>query len=452
MATPSDSHAPAPLDLNKCKVFVTGSHGFLGSNFINTLFRRFPAVQIHGIDFMSDMSDSRNVSENPRFKFAQGDITQSDLLLHLLNEYQPDVIIHFAAMEHVDTTQFGNSVAFTQNNVYGTHNVLECCRQYMAASTYHTSPSSQTTPSNPRLRRFIHVSTDEVYGRTRDGAYSEESILAPKNPYAASRAAAEALVWSYFKSFKVPAVIARICTVYGPQQYPDKVLPRFICQLAARDPIVLEGGGSSCRSMLYVDDCTDALALLAERGSSGEWYNIGAPQAVSIAALAAALVPMVSQTRLALSADHQKVLEGVLSPTSAATVIDDSATASSPATGSSGPSATAAVGDSAGALQKAQEAAAAAGCPDLVQVGPSRGIAHERPDVAIPTDKITALGWSPRVTLDDGLKRTVTWYLQQGIPQNRWNCLTGMQMRKGRFVKSKTGSIAGGGDSRTLRG
>jgi UDP-glucose 4,6-dehydratase len=179
----------------------------------------------------------------------------TDLVNFIIEEYKIDTIFHFAAQTHVDNS-FGNSLTFTKNNVLGTHSLLECWRRYQK-----------------QIRRFIHVSTDEVYGEnkepeTRPSSESKEkasvefeeanSMLLPTNPYAASKAAAELMVQSYMHSFKLPAIITRGNNVYGPRQYPEKLIPKFIYRLERKQKLCIHGKGSPRRSYLHVADAAEA--------------------------------------------------------------------------------------------------------------------------------------------------------------------------------------------------
>jgi len=166
-------------------------------------------------------------------------------------------IVHFAAQTHVDNS-FGNSLQFTTNNVLGVHTLLECGKLY------------------GKLERFIHVSTDEVYGQSgsnKQGAVESQTMLQPTNPYAASKAGAEHIVMSYFKSWKFPIIITRSNNIYGPHQYPEKVIPKWICRLDRGQKCPIHGNGSNQRAFVYVDDVVAAYDLILHKGTVGEVYN-----------------------------------------------------------------------------------------------------------------------------------------------------------------------------------
>jgi UDP-glucose 4,6-dehydratase len=197
------------------------------------------------------------VENLPNYKFVQGNICSSELVNYVLKTENIDTIMHFAAQTHVDNS-FGNSFQFTQNNIMGTHVLLESAKV-------------------ARIKRFIHVSTDEVYGeQQRDqAAMDEEQILEPTNPYAATKAGAEFLAKSYLRSFNLPLIITRGNNVYGPHQYPEKLIPKFINQLKRGQKVTLHGTGSNMRNFLYVEDVARAFECILLKGKVGCVYNIG---------------------------------------------------------------------------------------------------------------------------------------------------------------------------------
>ncbi|KAK6950286.1 hypothetical protein Daesc_008612 [Daldinia eschscholtzii] len=197
------------------------------------------------------------------FIFYHGDITNPSEVLGCMERFNIDTIFHFAAQSHVDLS-FGNSYGFTHTNVYGTHVMLESAKKV-------------------GVKRFIHISTDEVYGEVKDDDddLMEASILSPTNPYAASKAAAEMLVHSYMKSFKLPVIIVRSNNVYGPHQFPEKIIPKFICLLNRQRPTVLHGDGSPTRRYLYAGDAADAFDTILHKGTLGQVYNVGSHDEIS---------------------------------------------------------------------------------------------------------------------------------------------------------------------------
>jgi dTDP-glucose 4,6-dehydratase len=192
-------------------ILITGGCGFIGSNFINHYKNKYPDIKIINFDKLDYCSNSEDINHD---KLIIADLNNKDILLKILNENEIDTVIHFAAQTHVDNS-FGNSLNFTIDNILGTHSLLECCRIY------------------GKINRFIHISTDEVYGEVdiNHNGCTEESLLNPTNPYAATKAGTEFIVNSYYYSFKLPVIITRSNNVYGKRQYPEKLIPKFILQL-----------------------------------------------------------------------------------------------------------------------------------------------------------------------------------------------------------------------------
>lgn len=248
-------------------LLVTGGCGFIGSNFINRIFIERSDHNIYNLDAMYYCANENNIHENiresERYMFIKGNLCSFDLIRHILSSYAIDVIVHFAAQSHVQNS-FSDSLQYTTDNVVGTHTLLECARLY------------------GKIQRFIHISTDEVYGESmlsKDATKkNEESILCPTNPYAASKAAAELIAQSYYHSFHMPIIITRGNNVYGPNQYPEKLIPLFITQLLSGKPVTIQGDGSNVRAFLHVTDVCSALSLVMEKGVIGEIYNIGSDE------------------------------------------------------------------------------------------------------------------------------------------------------------------------------
>ncbi|EPS62084.1 hypothetical protein M569_12709, partial [Genlisea aurea] len=196
---------------------------------------------------------------SPNFKFVKGDIGSADLVNYLLITENIDTIMHFAAQTHVDNS-FGNSFEFTKNNIYGTHVLLEACKV------------------TGQIRRFIHVSTDEVYGETDEDAVvgnHEASQLLPTNPYSATKAGAEMLVMAYGRSYGLPVITTRGNNVYGPNQFPEKLIPKFILLAMKGKPLPIHGDGSNVRSYLFAEDVAEAFEVVLHKGEVGHVYNIG---------------------------------------------------------------------------------------------------------------------------------------------------------------------------------
>jgi dTDP-glucose 4,6-dehydratase len=267
-------------------VLITGGCGFIGSNFINQYFHQ-SNCQLINIDAMYYCANENNVLEeirnSPRYTLIKGNIASFDLIQHILNYFTIDTVIHFAAQSHVETS-FSDALKYTYDNIVGTHTLLECCRLY------------------GKIIKFIHISTDEVYGESmleeNENKKNENSILCPTNPYAATKAAAELIVKSYYHSFKMPIIITRGNNVYGPNQYPEKVIPLFIKLLKENKPITIQGDGTNIRSFLHVKDVANALQLILDKGVIGEIYNIGGDDSCeyTIDTIAKKIITMIQQT------------------------------------------------------------------------------------------------------------------------------------------------------------
>ena len=272
--------------VHKMILLVTGGCGFIGSNFINHYFPLQHVGRLINIDAMYYCADINNVDhviqQDPRYVFRQGNLRDRSFVESILHEFRPTHVIHFAAQSHVQRS-FDDSLEFTYDNILGTHILIECCRLYGG------------------IERFIHVSTDEVYGEsmntTEELHKTEKSILCPTNPYAATKAGAELIVQSYSHSYKMPIIITRGNNVYGPNQYPEKVIPRFIQQLTCGEKVTIQGNGSAVRGFLHARDTAEAFAIILEHGAIGEIYNIGTDEEYSVLEIAKILIETIRHTR-----------------------------------------------------------------------------------------------------------------------------------------------------------
>lgn len=243
-------------------ILITGAAGFIASHVANRLIRNYPDYKIVVLDKLDYCSNLKNLlpsRSSPNFKFVKGDIGSADLVNFLLITESIDTIMHFAAQTHVDNS-FGNSFEFTKNNIYGTHVLLEACKV------------------TGQIRRFIHVSTDEVYGETDEDAVvgnHEASQLLPTNPYSATKAGAEMLVMAYGRSYGLPVITTRGNNVYGPNQFPEKLIPKLILLAMKGKPLPIHGDGSNVRSYLYCEDVAEAFEVVLHKGEIGHVYNIG---------------------------------------------------------------------------------------------------------------------------------------------------------------------------------
>ncbi|XP_010417456.1 PREDICTED: trifunctional UDP-glucose 4,6-dehydratase/UDP-4-keto-6-deoxy-D-glucose 3,5-epimerase/UDP-4-keto-L-rhamnose-reductase RHM1 isoform X2 [Camelina sativa] len=243
-------------------ILITGAAGFIASHVANRLIRTYPHYKIVVLDKLDYCSNLKNLNpsrHSPNFKFVKGDIASADLVNHLLITEGIDTIMHFAAQTHVDNS-FGNSFEFTKNNIYGTHVLLEACKV------------------TGQITRFIHVSTDEVYGETDEDALvgnHEASQLLPTNPYSATKAGAEMLVMAYGRSYGLPVITTRGNNVYGPNQFPEKLIPKFMLLAMRGQVLPIHGDGSNVRSYLYCEDVAEAFEVVLHKGEVGHVYNIG---------------------------------------------------------------------------------------------------------------------------------------------------------------------------------
>ena len=276
------------------RLLVTGGCGFIGSNFINYMFEKFPEIEIWNIDKCDYCSNEANIilRDSEKYHFIKGNICSSDMIAYILKTAKIDTIVHFAAQSHVDNS-FNNSLNHAQDNIIGTLTLLEETRKYIS--------------SGEKFNIFIHISTDEVYGESEfsdEEGKIETSILSPSNPYSASKAGAEMMVQAYLKSYKMPIIITRGNNVYGPRQYPEKLIPLFIKQLSQNKKCTVHGKGDSIRSFIYVEDTVSAISTILEKGVVGEIYNIGSDEEYSVLQVLQKLVEILKNDQ-----NYEKYIE-----------------------------------------------------------------------------------------------------------------------------------------------
>jgi len=240
------------------RILVTGGAGFIGSNFIRHLLANEPDCTVLNLDTLTYAGNLENLADvegNPRYRFVKGSICDAELVNEVLGT-QFDALVNFAAESHVDRS-IQDARAFVETNVVGTEVLLDACRRR-------------------RVSRMLQVSTDEVYGSLGpSGRFTEQSPLSPNSPYAASKAAADLLANAYVHNYRLTVIISRSCNNYGPYQFPEKVIPLFITNALANEPLPLYGDGLHVRDWLHVEDHCEALTLILKRGREGESYNIG---------------------------------------------------------------------------------------------------------------------------------------------------------------------------------
>lgn len=266
----------------RINLLVTGGCGFIGSHFINSVYRheRYNIINIDAMYYSAKIENvNQDVRNSQNYHFIDGNLIKLDLL-NILKKYRVTQVIHFAAQSHVQNS-FDDSLQYTQDNILGTHCLLEACRRY------------------GKIAKFIHVSTDEVYGESSlESAQpkTEQSVLCPTNPYAGTKAGAELLVNSYYYSYGLPVIVTRGNNVYGPNQYPEKLIPKFIQHLKRDEKVPIQGDGHQLRVFMHVDDVVRAFETILEKGVIGEIYNIGSDAEYSVFDVAEMLIREIKGT------------------------------------------------------------------------------------------------------------------------------------------------------------
>lgn len=237
------------------KLLVTGGAGFIGSNFIRHVLSKYPDYKIINLDkltYCGNLDNLKDIENNPNYSFVKGDICNKELVDKLMS--QVDTVVHFAAETHVDRS-ITNAVTFIETDVLGTFILLESARKN-------------------NIKKFVQISTDEVYGEIRKGLFKETDELKPRNPYSASKAAADRLAYSFFSTYNLPIIITRSSNNYGPYQYPEKLIPLFVTNLLENKKVPVYGDGLNIRDWIYVLDNCEAIDFLLHNGKLGEVYNI----------------------------------------------------------------------------------------------------------------------------------------------------------------------------------
>jgi dTDP-glucose 4,6-dehydratase len=249
-------------------ILVTGGAGFIGSNFVLQWIKQtgLTVINLDNLTYAGNRNNLRSLDQDARHIFVHGDITDEKFVADLLREHKPKAIVHFAAESHVDRSIVGPG-AFIQTNVIGTFSMLQAARGYFAA----------LTADEQKQFRFLHVSTDEVYGTLApdDPAFSETTPYAPNSPYAASKAASDHLVRAYFHTYGLPVLTTNCSNNYGPYQFPEKLIPLVILHGLESKSLPVYGDGKNVRDWLFVEDHCSAIRAVLERGRLGETYNIG---------------------------------------------------------------------------------------------------------------------------------------------------------------------------------
>ncbi|MFH1361717.1 MAG: dTDP-glucose 4,6-dehydratase [bacterium] len=241
------------------KILVTGGAGFIGSNFIHYVLHKYPDDQIVNFDkltYAGNLDNLLDLESDPRYKFFKGDICDAKALetaIGLVDDL--DAIVNFAAESHVDRSIL-SAGDFVQTDVFGTYVLLEAVKKF-------------------KIKRYVHISTDEVYGSIEQGSFTEESPIAPNSPYSASKAGGDLQVRAYFKTHDLPVIVTRSSNNYGPFHYPEKIIPLFITNALENKKLPLYGDGKNVRDWLFVKDNCGAIDLVLRQGKVGQVYNIG---------------------------------------------------------------------------------------------------------------------------------------------------------------------------------
>jgi dTDP-glucose 4,6-dehydratase len=327
-------------------LLITGGAGFIGSNFVHHWCGQYPATRVIVLDALTYAGNRSTLASletgQANLRFVQGDICDRPLLDRLLAEEQVDAIAHFAAESHVDRSILGPE-AFIQTNVVGSFTLLEAFRHHWQAA------------GKPEKYRFLHISTDEVYGSLgpEDPAFSETTAYAPNSPYSASKAASDHLARAYFHTYGMPTLITNCSNNYGPYHFPEKLIPLMCINILLGKALPVYGDGQNIRDWLYVGDHCDALATVLQRGQPGETYNIGGNNEVKNIDLVYRLCDLMDELATDLPIRPSREL---------ITFVQDRA-------------------------------------------------GHDR-RYAIDASKIAReLGWQPKETVEGGLRKTVEWYL-----------------------------------------
>ena len=326
-------------------LLITGGAGFIGSNFVHHWCHQYPQHRVIVLDALTYAGNRQTLADlegKDNFRFVQGDICDRELIDSLLREEQIGMVAHFAAESHVDRSILGPG-AFVQTNVVGTFTLLESFRQYW------------NEKGQPQSDRFLHVSTDEVYGSLEpdDPAFTEKTPYSPNSPYSASKAGSDHLARAYFHTYGMPTIITNCSNNYGPYHFPEKLIPLMCINILLGKPLPVYGDGQNVRDWLYVGDHCQALETVLNKGKAGETYNIGGNNEVKNLELVTLLCELMDELAPDLPVKPANQL---------ITFVKDRA-------------------------------------------------GHDR-RYAIDATKIrTELGWTPQETVEQGLRKTIQWYL-----------------------------------------
>jgi len=249
------------------KIIVTGGSGFIGSNLVKFLLKKnYFVINIDKLSYSANPYNLKEIKKNKNYRFFKLDINESKKLLKILNKFQPSGIFNLAAETHVDRS-IDDPKNFIKSNIIGVYSLLEVIKKYLK--------------SKNRKVKLIHISTDEVYGDIVSGKRSDEKFsYNPSSPYAASKASADHLIKSYIRTYKIPAIISNCCNNYGPNQFPEKLIPKLIYNIIKNKPLPIYAKGKNSREWIHVYDHCEALLKIFLKGKIGENYNVGTGQNV----------------------------------------------------------------------------------------------------------------------------------------------------------------------------
>jgi dTDP-glucose 4,6-dehydratase len=236
------------------KILITGGAGFIGSAFTRqAVLKDYQIIVIDNLDYAGDLKRLGEIKK--QIRFFKADICEPSKINSIFKKEKPQILVNFAAQTHVDRS-IKEPTIFINNNIVGMQVLLEAARKY-------------------NIDKFLHISTDEIYGEIEQGEFFEDSPPNPSSPYAASKAAADLLLKSYMRTYKFPGIIVRPCNNYGPWQYPEKLIPLTILKILCNKKIPVYAEGKNVREWLYVEDCARGIAEIMEKGIRGEIYNLG---------------------------------------------------------------------------------------------------------------------------------------------------------------------------------
>lgn len=310
------------------RLLVTGGAGFIGSNFIHYMLEQHPDYKIVNYDFLTyagNLANLKTVEQHPNYKFVRGDICNGEFVDFVMDEYDIDTVVNFAAESHVDRSIVDPGV-FVKTNVLGTQTLLASAK-------------------NKKVEKYLQISTDEVYGSLGEkGYFTENSPLAPNSPYSASKASADLIVRAYYETYEMNINITRCSNNYGPYQFPEKLIPLMVSNASGGKELPVYGDGKNIRDWLYVEDHCQAIDLVLHKGKSGEIYNIGGHNEKHNIEIVERIVDTLGQSR------------------------------------------------------------------SLIKYVADR-LGHDRRYAIDPTKIKNELGWEPEHSFEEGIQRTIRWYL-----------------------------------------